>query len=201
MCLRKEQLCNGFKDCADESDERAFACKDKNLKNQPAGFVFLSCDNGSYIPWNLACSAQIQPLCKDNKDMAESLCKGKCYSKFPGLENPYRWPCANGTKKCILQTSRCDGFPDCDDATELSYSSDEQNCPMVTHVGLNQTLLLSLAIVALSWILLFMLIACNGSLDEDQNLEGSDPTSSDHALPSFLLHPALSDMDSQCWSW
>jgi len=133
--------------------------------------------------------------------MADSLCNRKCYTNFPGIEDPYRWPCANGTKKrCILQTSRCDGVPDCDDA------SDEQNCPLVTYVGLNQTLLLCLAIVALSWILFFMLISCSHSLEDTTlALSSFDPTSSsppsDEALPSFLLHPALSDMDSQCWSW
>merc|ERR1719264_2081629 len=145
--------------------------------------------------------------------MDYSLCNGKCYTQFPGTEDPFRWPCTNGTKKCILETYRCDGDPDCDDATELSYSSDEQNCPLVTYVGLNQTLLICLAITALSWILLFMLIACSHKLEQDQSINGSIvvdpsspiPTSSspppDEGLPSFLLHPALSDMDSQCWSW
>merc|ERR1719264_2459255 len=160
----------------------------------------------------MACSARTKPLCKDGKDMAYDLCKDKCYTDFPGTEDPYRWPCKNGTKKCMLQTSRCDGDPDCDDATELSYSSDEQDCHPVTRVGLNQTLLFCLAIMALCWILLFMLIACTHSLEQNQGVEdtiispsSSDPTSSsppsDQALPSFLLHPALADMDSQCWSW
>merc|ERR1719264_103068 len=160
----------------------------------------------------MACSARTKPLCKDGKDMAYDLCKDKCYTDFPGTEDPYRWPCKNGTKKCMLQTSRCDGDPDCDDATELSYSSDEQDCHPVTRVGLNQTLLFCLAIMALCWILLFMLIACTHSLEQNQSVEdnifapsSSDPTSSsppsDQNLPSFLLHPALSDMDRLAWSW
>merc|ERR550532_1681923 len=122
--------------------------------------------------------------------MDESLCDNKCYTKFPGAEDPYRWPCKNGTntlgKRCILQTSRCDGDPDCDDATELSYSSDEQDCHPVTRVGLKQTLLFCLAIMALCWILLFMLIACTHSLEQNQSMEDNifAPSSSDQTSSS-----------------
>ena len=210
-CLQRNQLCNNMKDCVDGSDESAEACKDKCQSYRSDGVNLLSCDKGSCIRLHLACSAQTQPLCKDGKDMAYDLCKGKCYTLFPGTEDPYRWPCKNG-KKCILQTSRCDGYPDCDDATDLSYASDEQNCPLVTRVGLPQTLLLCLAIVTLSWILFFIFISWSGSVEQYQRKEdnilapsSSDPTSSSppsgHALPSFLLHPALSDMDSKHWSW
>merc|ERR1719192_2068764 len=93
--------------------------------------------------------------------MADTLCEGKCYSDFPRIEDPYRWPCRDGTKKkCILHTSRCDRVDDCNDGTELIVSSDERNCPLVTQIGLYQTILLCLAIVALSWILFFALIGC-----------------------------------------
>ena len=203
-CLRKGQLCNSVKDCADGSDESAATCREKCQSKRAEGFPLISCDKDSCIRSRLACTAHTQPLCEDGKDMADSLCNGKCYTSFPEMEDPYRWPCANGTKRCILQTYRCDGEPDCDDATELNYASDEQNCPFVTKVGLPQTLLICLAIVVLSWLLFFMLVACNldisflapSSLDP-----ASSPPPSDQAPPSFLLHPALSDMDNKGWSW
>ena len=209
-CLRRWQVCNRIKDCTDGSDESAASCKDKcqsKLRLKP----LISCDEGSCIRFNLACSGVKQPLCNDGTDMSDSLCKRKCYSEYPGIEDPYRWPCANGTKMCILQTSRCNGYPDCDDADELNYSSDEQNCPLVIQIGMFKTLLLGLAILELSWILFLILIACSRSLEKDLRSEdiilatsNSDPTSStppiEQALPTFLLHPALSDIDGQhCW--
>ena len=201
-CLRKEMVCNAYKDCEDESDESALACKDKCQSKRSKSWPLLPCDNESCIGWPMACSAQIQPLCKDGRDMSDTLCNGKCYTRFPGFEDPYRWPCANGTKKCILLTSRCDGDSDCDDA------SDEQGCSLVTKLGLAQTLLLWLVIVILSGILFSILIAYSHPLEQDQCLEGSSfcpstssPTPFDQALFSFLLHPALSDMDNQSFSW
>ena len=151
----------------------------------------------------MACSAQKQPLCRDGSDMADSLCHGKCYTRFPDKEDPYRWPCVNGTKRCILQTSLCDGVADCDDGTELSYSSDEQNCPLVTRIGLNQSVLISLAIVAFAWVLYVVFIAFTHLSEQNQApIIDSEPTSLlEQAVPSFLLHPALSDMDNQSWNW
>ena len=129
--------------------------------------------------------------------MAASLCNHKCYIEYPGIEDPYRWPCANGTK-CILQTSLCDGDSDCEDG------SDEENCSLVTQVGLKQTLLFVAAFVVLSWILFFLLITCDKSIGQ-QGQSVTDPASSsstcDHTVPSYLLHPALSDMDNPSWNW
>ena len=169
------------------------------------------CDNVSCIFLRNACSAQKEPLCKDGSDMSDLLCEGKCYFDFKEKEDPFRWPCANGTKKCILHTSRCDRVPDCDDGTELILSSDERDCHPITRVGLYETVLLCLAIVALTWILFFALITCSCSLEQNKqkadissippsNLELSSPPP-DQAIPSFLLHPALSDLDNQSWNW
>ena len=206
-CLGERQLCDSYKDCEDGSDESAVACKGKCELKQAGGFPILSCDKESCINRVMSCSAQNHPLCKDGTDMADPHCNGKCYTRFPGIEDPYRWPCTNGTKRCILQLFLCDGDPDCDDATEVSFSSDEQNCPLVTRLdGWQSTLLLSLATVALCWILFFMLITCSSSIEKNQCLEDTilapsiaSPTL--QTLPSFLLHPALSDMDNQNWEW
>ena len=93
---------------------------------------------------------------------------------------------------------RCDRDPDCNDATEQNYSSDEQNCALVARIGLRETLLLCLALVGLCWILFFALSTCSLPLGEDD----SPPSSpSDQDPLSFLLHPALADISSQSWDW
>ena len=118
LCLRSYQVCNSVRDCADGSDEDPISCKDTHRCSDINAFYRHNCDNGSCIFGNMVCTAQYQPLCKDGSDMDFSLCRGKCYFSFPDREDPYRWPCSNGTKKCILHTSRCDGVPDCDDSSD-----------------------------------------------------------------------------------
>ena len=198
-CLRSELICNGHKDCLDGSDEDSNACATKkDFCYFAASTPLHLCDKGSCIYSELACSAQEKPLCEDGSDMAYELCKDKCYRAFPDVEDPYMWPCASGTKKCILHTSLCDGYTDCDDG------SDEHNCPLVTQIGLLETLMICLAILGVSWIIFFALLACFLEHDQDSlisMLSSSDPTLPDQALTSFLLHPALSDMDNQAWNW
>ena len=202
MCLRERHVCDGTRGCTDGSDEDSLACEDKCDFNVASAFI--ACDNGSCFQSQAACSAQNQPLCKDGTDMEFSLCKGKCYNSFPFIKDPYRWPCTNGTKKCILHTFRCDSFPDCDDDTEFTKSSDEQNCPFVTQITFSETLLLCLVIVALLGIL-FLALAAN-TLEHDRNDQSPATLNLDQAPPnkcvsSFLLHPALSDLDNQSWNW
>merc|ERR1719210_487458 len=128
--------------------------------------------------------------------MDSSLCNDKCYTTFPSKEDPYMFPCVNGTKKCILQTYRCDGVSDCDD------SSDEFDCPLVTNIGLHHELMLCLALIAVLWLIFFSLAAFSESgQDSILDISNSEPTVPDQAVSSFLLHPALSDMDNQAWNW
>ena len=154
LCLHNSQVCDGTKDCRDGSDEDSVSCKVNGCEGH---YREHRCDNGSCIRLEMACSAQNRPLCEDGSDMYFSLCKGKCYNEFPYMVDPYRWPCSNGTKKCIPYLSRCDGYSDCDDGTDSGTSSDESNCPLVGRIGLHGTLLLCVIIVALLWIVFLVL--------------------------------------------
>ena len=207
-CLPTWMLCDHDRDCTDDSDENSVACKDKCESKSAQGFPMLPCDNGSCILRSSSCSALEEPLCEDGADMADSLCNGTCYFSFPGVVDPYRWPCAKGIKKCILQIFRCDGNPDCDDGTEISFSSDEQNCGLATRVGLSQTIFLCFVIVVLSWLLFCMLMPHSRSIEdifEDTIHTPSDQhsfsSSFQKVVPAFLHHEALSNMNDQCWNW
>ena len=205
MCIQSRQLCNGFKDCIDGSDEDSNACRDKCQLLSDLQERLFFCDNGSCIRLEMACSAQNHPMCEDGSDMDFSLCEGKCFNVFPFIQDPCRWPCTQGTKKCIVHRSRCDGFADCDDGTETLYSSDEYDCPLFIRIGLPQTILICLALMAVLWMVSFALSSF--SLNRDQSSQDSFvPSSSDFVAPdqgrhSFHLHPALCDIDNQGWNW
>ena len=212
LCLGKGKLCDGYKDCADGEDESGAVCKkESRCVPDPSDSIFHFCDKDSCIWEVLACSAHFKPLCSNGSDMDPSLCNGKCYTKFPGLQDPYRKLCDNG-KKCILRTSVCDGDPDCDDDTNDTEASDEQNCSWFTRVGLHKTLLICLLLLAVSWILFFVLIASSHLLEQNHCVEDviispqrPSPLPSlyppGQAQPLFISHHALSDINSQCWTW
>ena len=222
-CVASFRFCNNVKGCTDGEDERAEYCKEKGKCEfyHSTGYdnFLLPCDNDACVWRELACSAQNHTLCQDGSDMAESLCKGKCYTKFPDVEDTYRLPCRYGTKKCILLTSKCDGNADCDDGTGPDKSWDEQDCPFFTQAKLITLLLLCLAATVLCWPLFFLLSSCSQNFDQkkcpqldflaktnDNKASSSSPlptsSSSPPCVPSFLLHPALSNMSyQQRWSW
>ena len=199
-CIRKALLCNNLKDCKDGSDEDSAACKDRCKSLYENGTSLLPCDNGSCIWLENACSARNQSLCKDGEDMKPSLCQDKCYTHFPGIVDPYRWPC-NDAKKCILYTSRCDQVPDCDDGTHAKKSSDERGCHPVTQIRLPQTVMFSLVMVVMSWFLFFAFFLCSRSIEDMPVVQTESDPNPEQPNPSFLLHPALSDMDNPSWTW
>ena len=153
--------------------------------------------------------------------MNYTLCAGKCYHEYPGRQDPYRRPCVS-EGKCILMTSVNDGEVDCYKAT------DEQGRPWYADLNLVYTLMLSLAVVILSWLLHKLIntgskslgspephlpIESNPSVNPTQtpaiplaNLtpeKSLDPTSPSpkSSGPSLLDHQALVEIDNPKWSW
>lgn len=61
MCIHRTWVCDGDKDCADESDESPELCK--NVTCRPDQF---SCNNHECIPGHLHCNNQAD--CTDSSD-------------------------------------------------------------------------------------------------------------------------------------
>jgi len=212
-CIGAGELCNIVKDCDSGEDESAENCKDQCPSLRSQYRPVHSCDDNSCIRWNQACSARNQSLCKDGSDMSPSLCtwkgEGVCYIEFPHKVDPYRWPCSDGTR-CILRTSRCDG----DAKSDCPDGSDENGCPWYVRLNLGYVFLICLAAVLQSFILHLLFGAWSRSLShsnphdlssisEDGDLGDRilNPANSSNSTPSFLLHPALNDLEGPDWSW
>ena len=214
-CLSLDKLCNYVMDCDNREDEAAVHCgKDKCQSFLERGLPVHSCDGDSCILRTNACGSKEQPLCKDGSDMNSSLCvdrKGNraCYANFPGKVHPYRWPCNDGTK-CILRTSRCDANRDCDDW------SDEIDCPWYVSLKLVHTVLVCLAVMLQSFLLHLLFSAWSRSLTNSHSVVLSSTVtlpqeplvtspltqaSPESSTPSFLLHPALLDLEGRHWCW
>ena len=74
---------------------------------------------------------------------------------------------------------------------------------MITQISLLETLLVCLVIAALSWIA-FLAVAAHSHLEDQSSQDSvlvSECVAPGHDVPSFLLHPALSDLGNQSWNW
>uniref|UniRef100_A0A8C4TCC3 EGF-like domain-containing protein n=1 Tax=Erpetoichthys calabaricus TaxID=27687 RepID=A0A8C4TCC3_ERPCA len=100
--------CNGYKDCADNSDELERVCAFHTCL--PMDFT---CDNGRCVPYAFRCDHFND--CGDYSD--EVGCA------FPTCNPSTEFTCSNG--RCISQQFVCDGINHCLD----SQTSDEINCP------------------------------------------------------------------------
>ena len=204
-CLSRSQLCDAGKDCDSGEDEEASKCKTECNSHREKDFPLHACDGDSCIWRYQKCSARTKPLCQDGSDMDPSVCEGRCYTFFPGMEDPHYLPCPGpNPTKCILRTSICDGRGDC------PWATDEHNCPWYTKLTFGHTFLICLGIVIISWTLYYTLTIWSQSVSMSRIKSASlviHPTSesssvfAQSSIPSFLLHPAFHDMDGQQWSW
>jgi len=181
-CIREENFCDNFKDCGDGEDESSKHCKDKCESLDGTGNALLPCDN-SCIRLEQACSSHIRPLCEDGADMNSSLCEGKCYHEYPGRQDPYRRPCFS-EGKCILMTSIHDGSEDCEQTT------DEQGRPWYADLNLVYTVLLSVAVVILAWLLHDLISTASQSLGPNLPNE-SNPSVNPISSPTLTETPAI----------
>ncbi|XP_051792178.1 low-density lipoprotein receptor-related protein 2 [Erpetoichthys calabaricus] len=108
QCISERWKCNGYKDCADNSDELERVCAFHTCL--PMDFT---CDNGRCVPYAFRCDHFND--CGDYSD--EVGCA------FPTCNPSTEFTCSNG--RCISQQFVCDGINHCLD----SQTSDEINCP------------------------------------------------------------------------
>ena len=123
FCLpRDDYMCDGAADCLDGSDERSEHCQCNDQ-------LMFHCEDGGCVKQSLLCSAtdSMGPFCNDSSDMSPDLCQGKCYVRFPGLQDTMRKSCKDG-EMCISVVNWCDGELHCDDG------SDEADCNWIVNV-------------------------------------------------------------------
>ncbi|XP_047139272.1 low-density lipoprotein receptor-related protein 1 isoform X1 [Hydra vulgaris] len=103
QCIEMEHICDGEKDCEDNSDEDKSVCS-----NCPSN-RFTCKSTGKCIQLRFKCDGEAD--CEDGSD--EFGCKPECKEGY--------FKCVNG--KCIQPRFNCNGENDCGD------NSDEESCP------------------------------------------------------------------------
>ena len=111
QCVKIKKKCNGFKDCADGSDETTAKCG-INCENVSSGsYSGRACNNGQCIlDWNV-CDGHKD--CDDWSDESTEKCGLDCKEVDGG-----GFPCVEGT--CIKEELKCDGDPHCPDKSDES---------------------------------------------------------------------------------
>ncbi|XP_052226737.1 complement factor I-like isoform X2 [Dreissena polymorpha] len=107
-CLENSKVCNGVRDCLDETDE--LDCDTKALLPEACGVDMFPCDGAQCHSKTKLCDSF--PDCSDGYDESATVC-------------PCEFRCAGGT--CIRGARVCDGVPDCGDA------ADEMGCTPNIH--------------------------------------------------------------------
>ena len=138
FCARTKDLCDGYINCWDGSDERSEHCH----CNDQFFIVKFQCEDGGCVRQSMLCTAteSLGPFCNDSSDMSPDLCQGKCYLRFPGIEDTLRRPCNNG-EKCISVVNWCDGELHCQDG------SDEADCNWIVNVTIAFPFVVTLVIL------------------------------------------------------
>ena len=122
-CISVQELCDSKIDCDSGEDEHEQHCK--TLHHTANGvFALHYCGDEGVIHSHMLCSSSTEPLCNDFSDRSLSLCRNTCFSRYPGAEDPYRWPCSDKSG-CILTILWCNRNMDC----KVMSSTVPGSCP------------------------------------------------------------------------